>query len=74
MAYRNYDIAVYGATPCGISSALTAARNGKNTLLIAKHDFVGGLMASGLSCTDVRFVHAHGGIFKEFLRCQFSTS
>jgi len=67
MVYRNYDIVIYGATPCGISSALTAARNGKSTLLIAKNDFVGGLMASGLSCTDVRFVHAHGGIFKEFV-------
>jgi hypothetical protein len=63
---NQYDILVYGATPCGISAAITGARYGKKVLLVAPLGYIGGLMSSGLSCTDLRFRHAHGGIFKEF--------
>ncbi len=62
------DIAVFGATPCGISAALAAARFGKSVALIAAGDHIGGLMASGLSITDLRFRGAFGGIFDEFAR------
>lgn len=63
---EKFEIIVYGATPSGIAAAISAARLKKRTLLVSKFHHVGGLMASGLSCTDVRFLNAHGGVFKEF--------
>jgi hypothetical protein len=63
---QKYEILVFGATPCGIAAALGAARYGRRVVLITGGKRVGGLMANGLSITDLRFPEAFGGIFREF--------
>lgn len=60
------DILVFGATPCGISAAIAAARYGRSVALVSAGAHLGGLMSSGLSITDLRFKSAFGGIFREF--------
>lgn len=45
----NYDIAVIGGGPAGISAAITAARIGKKVILLEKNSFLGGALAIGLS-------------------------
>ena len=62
------DIVVFASTPCGIAAALAAARYGRQVALVSKGEHVGGLMASGLSITDLRFRWAFGAIFDEFAR------
>lgn len=66
-AEHKFDVVVFGATPCGIAAAIAAARQGRNVALIATGKHIGGLMTSGLSITDVRFLNAFGGLFKEFI-------
>ncbi|MFN0121583.1 MAG: FAD-dependent oxidoreductase [Blastocatellia bacterium] len=62
-----FDVVVFGANPCGIAAAVAAARNGHSVALVAQGKHIGGLMSSGLSITDVRFLNAFGGLFKEFI-------
>lgn len=47
--FYEYDIAVIGAGPAGIATAITAARMGKKVALFEKNSFLGGAMAIGLS-------------------------
>ena len=42
-----YDVIVVGGDPEGIAAAVTAARNGMNTLLIEDDEALGGLMTLG---------------------------
>lgn len=46
------DIIVYSATPCGIASAITAAREGATVVLIEPTTHVGGLSTSGLNTAE----------------------
>jgi hypothetical protein len=62
------DLAVYGATPGGILAAVTAARYGRRVTLCAAHDHVGGLLSSGLSIANIRYLQAHSGPFAAFAR------
>lgn len=55
---RDFDVVVFGANPGGIAAALSAARSGRTVALIAPGSHLGGLMSSGLSITDVRFMNA----------------
>lgn len=43
------DVAVFGAGPAGLATAVTAARKGKNVLLVEKNGYLGGTLASGIS-------------------------
>src|SRR5690606_27891920 len=61
----DFDVVVFGANPCGIAAAIAAARQGSDVALVATGKHVGGMMANGLSITDVRFLNAFGGLFKE---------
>jgi hypothetical protein len=63
---RNFDVAVYGATPGGIGAALGAARRGLRTLLAEPTGHFGGLMTSGLGRTDIISREACGAVFREF--------
>ncbi len=65
--HGNYPIVVFGATPAGLSAALTAARLGHQVALVEPTDHIGGMMTGGLSATDRRHRQASGGLFKEFL-------
>lgn len=61
------DIVVLGATPGGISAAISAARSGKTVTLIQYHENIGGMMASGLGKSDIEDRDMIQGIFKEFV-------
>ncbi|MCC6485155.1 MAG: FAD-dependent oxidoreductase [Armatimonadetes bacterium] len=62
------EIAIYGATPSGISAALSAARLGSKVLLLERNAHIGGLMANGLGATDIKNRAAIAGNFLEFVR------
>ena len=46
---KNYDVVVYGGTPGGIASAVSAAREGVSVILLEQTNHVGGLSTSGLN-------------------------
>jgi hypothetical protein len=63
---QDFDVVVYGATPGGIASAITAARMGRTVALVEPQHHVGGMTSSGLSHSDITTKAAIGGIFREF--------
>jgi hypothetical protein len=64
--YANTDIIIYGATPSGIFAAVSAARQGREVILVDEHKYIGGLMTGGLSFTDFISTEALSGIFNEY--------
>ena len=48
----SYDVIVYGGTPAGVISAVSAARNGAKVLLIEQKGHVGGMSTSGLNTAE----------------------
>ncbi|MEX2579314.1 MAG: FAD-dependent oxidoreductase [Verrucomicrobiales bacterium] len=64
---HSQDIVVYGGTPGGIASALSAARMGREVVLVESHDHVGGMSTSGLGKSDIENRAMIGGIFQEFV-------
>ncbi len=64
-ADHHYDLAVYGATPAGIASAVVAARQGHKVALIEPSPYIGGLLTGGLSYTDFRTQESVTGFFRE---------
>ena len=61
------DVLVVGATPCGISAAIAAARCGSDVVLADVNDWMGGMMTNGLGRTDIGPRHTIAGIFREFI-------
>lgn len=61
------DVLVIGSTPCGIASAITAARQGEKVIMADMNDFMGGMMTNGLGKTDIGPRHTIRGIFREFI-------
>lgn len=57
------DVVVYGATPAGVIAAISAAHLGASVVLLGGWREVqpGGMLAGGLSWTDVRDIDAVGG-------------
>jgi hypothetical protein len=49
---QNYDLIVYGGSPCGIAAAVVAARDGVHVLLIEPTHHVGGLSTSGINTAE----------------------
>jgi hypothetical protein len=62
------DICVYGATSGGVVAAVAAARLGKNVVLVACNNHVGGMSSGGLGVTDRGNTSSIGGIAAEFYR------
>jgi lysophospholipase L1-like esterase len=60
------DLLVYGGTPAGVAAAVSAARQGREVILIEPQYFVGGMMAGGLAKTDIGDRSTLGGVSKEF--------
>lgn len=67
LSRAQYDIIVVGGTPGGIMTAVSAAREGKNVLLLERTRHIGGLPANGLGATDITTRDATTGLFKEFV-------
>ena len=70
---NNFDVIVIGGEPEGVAAALSAARNGANTLLIEERDGLGGLFTYG-KMNVLDFPHGidnkvlSSGIFDEWHR------
>ena len=61
-ASERFDVLVYGATPGGIMAAVSAAQQNASVVLLEPGRHVGGMVAGGLSYTDVdRQEHLIGG-------------
>lgn len=68
---EEYDVIVFGAEPEGIVTAISAARNNLNVLLVEKRDGPGGLMTYAMLNTIDMNINKNGvllsqGIFEEF--------
>jgi hypothetical protein len=60
------DVAVYGGTPAGVTTAIQAAREGKNAVLLSFNRHVGGMTSGGLTATDLGRKDSIGGLALEF--------
>ena len=67
---KNYDVVVYGGTPGGIASAISAAREGASVILLEQTNHVGGLSTSGLNRDEANHMirWTLGGISERFTR------
>ncbi|MEN3943915.1 FAD-dependent oxidoreductase [Prosthecobacter sp. SYSU 5D2] len=61
------DVVIYGGTPGGIATAISAARQGRRVALVEYHRHIGGMTTSGLGKSDIENRAMIGGIFKEFI-------
>lgn len=61
-----YDVAVYGGTPGGVTAAVQAARLGKSAVLISFNGYVGGMTSGGLTASDLGQKESIGGMALEF--------
>ena len=68
LGHAQYDVVVVGGTPGGITTAISAAREGKRVVLLERTFHVGGLPANGLGATDITTRDATTGLFKEFVQ------
>jgi hypothetical protein len=64
------DVLVYSGAPCGIASAITAAREGAKVILIEPEKHVGGLSTSGINTAESEHMlkWTIGGFADEFYR------
>jgi hypothetical protein len=60
------DVAVYGATACGVMAAVAAAEAGAETVLVEPGRHVGGMVSGGLGWTDVGDTRVLGGLALRF--------
>ena len=60
------DLVILGATPAGIAAAVSAARLGEKVTLVEPSYLVGGMMAGGLTKTDIGDRKTVGGLSAEF--------
>jgi FAD dependent oxidoreductase/S-layer homology domain len=61
-----FDVIVVGATSAGVGAAIAAGRQGMKVALIEETPTLGGMLANGLSNTDLRSPGGSTGIFEEF--------
>src|ERR1700678_498538 len=62
----SYDVVVYGATPSGIIAAYTAAQHGQRVALVVGFSRFGGMVAGGLSHSDLAHKELIGDNAGEF--------
>ena len=60
------DVAVYGATACGVMAAVAARDAGASVVLVEPGSHVGGMVSGGLSWTDVGGTRVLGGLARRF--------
>jgi len=66
-AQSSYDLVVVGGNPGGLMAAISAARFGKNSVILERTNHIGGLPANGLGATDIATRAATTGLFREFV-------
>ncbi len=67
-AAAGYDVVIVGGTPGGIMTAISAAREGMDVVLLERTWHIGGLPANGLGATDITTRGATTGLFLEFVQ------
>jgi len=60
------DVAVYGATACGVAAAVAASEAGASVVLVEPGCHIGGMVSGGLSWTDVGDTRVLGGFARRF--------
>ena len=60
-----FDLAIIGATPSGIASAITAGRKGLTVALISSNDQLGGILSNGLGVMDRLYTGFRSPFFNE---------
>lgn len=63
---EEYDVFVYGATPAGISAAVTASKLGLSVVLVEPTSHIGGIITSGLGASDIGLSDYNSGFSSEF--------
>jgi len=63
---QSFDLVVYGATASGVATAVSAAREGLQVVLVDPSHHVGGMVAGGLSHSDLGKQEVIGGLSREF--------
>jgi len=63
---EKYDIVIYGGSPSGLSAAVQAARLGSRVIVVEPYRRIGGMMAAGLTRTDLGDAKTTGGLCREF--------
>ncbi len=65
-----HDLVIYGASPAGLMAGVAAAREGASVVVIEPTNWMGGMVAGGLSRTDKGKESTIGGLAREFFtRC-----
>ena len=59
------DLAVFGSTPSGIATAVTAGRKGLKVALISSTDQLGGILTNGLGAMDRLYTGFRSPLFNE---------
>lgn len=62
-----YDVVIVGGTPGGIMTAIAAAREGKDCIILERSGHIGGLPSNGLGATDIGTRGATTGLFARFI-------
>ena len=68
LAQTSADVLVYGATPAGIAASVAAAREGEKVILLEPSSLIGGVVAGGLTKTDIGRRETVGGLPNDFFR------
>ena len=67
-AAEQSDVIVVAANPAGVAAAVAAAQSGAKVIVLEESAHVGGIIAGGLTNTDIRKHGAVGGLYNEFKR------
>jgi flavin-dependent dehydrogenase len=62
------QVVVYEGTPAGVMAAVAAARHGHSVLLIEMNNHLGGVVAGGLTSSDIGDRATVGGLADEFFK------
>ncbi len=68
LAAEQADVVVVTANPTGVAAAVAAAKSGAKVIVLEESAHVGGIVAGGLTNTDIRKHGAVGGLYNEFKR------
>ena len=60
-----HDLIVIGSSPCGITCALRAAREGLSVLLVSEGRHIGGMLASGIGVMDTQYDGRRAPLYDE---------
>ncbi|HCN78928.1 MAG TPA: FAD-dependent oxidoreductase, partial [Verrucomicrobiales bacterium] len=63
IAAEQADVIVVTANPAGVAAAVAAAKSGAKVIVLEESTHVGGIIAGGLTNTDIRKHGAVGGLY-----------